>query len=142
MKHLLLKTIAAVVLAGFLNGMATGALVALLMSVVTTENVMSAGWSALLTVIGTPLASAFIINYGAKKLEFCEPRLIQLIPVAFLTLFIPVFGLLMGTPNKVDVALMTLVGAVGGAFWSTPFVLWNIFRNVHRLLRKHSGKRG
>jgi len=142
MKHLLLTTIAAVVLAGFLNGMATGALVALLMSVVTTENVMSAGWSALLTVIGTPLASAFIINYGAKKLEFCEPRLIQLIPVAFLTLFIPVFGLLMGTPNKVDVALMTLVGAVGGAFWSTPFVLWNIFRNVHRLLRKHGGKTG
>jgi len=142
MKHLLLTTIAAVVLAGFLNGMATGALVALLMSVVTTENVMSAGWSALLTVIGTPFASAFIINYGAKKLEFCEPRLIQLIPVAFLTLFIPVFGLLMGTPNKVDVALMTLVGAVGGAFWSTPFVLWNIFRNVHRLLRKHGGKTG
>ena len=149
MKHILLTTIAAVVLVGFLTGMATGALVALLMSVVTTENVMSAGWSALLTVIGTPLASAFIINcgakiiinYGAKKLEFCEPRLIQLIPVAFLTLFIPVFGLLMGTPNKVDVLLMTLVGAVGGAFWSTPFVLWNIFRSV-LLLRKHGGKTG
>ena len=129
MKHLLLTTIAAVLLVGFLIGMATGALVALLMSVVTTENVMSAGWSALLTVIGTPLASAFIINYGAKKLEFCEPRLIQLIPVAFLTLFIPVFGVLMGSPNKAEVPLATLIGPAGGAFWSTPYGPWNHLRN-------------
>ena len=81
-------------------GMATGALVALLMSVVTTENVMSAGWSALLTVIGTPLASAFLVRYEAKKWEFFEPYLKHLIPVAFLTLFIPVFGVLMGSPNS------------------------------------------
>ena len=149
MKHLLLTTIAAVVLVGFLIGMATGALVALLMSVVTTENVMSAGWSALLTVIGTPLASAFIINYGAKiiinygkkELEFAKPRLTQLIPVAFLTLFIPVFGMLMGTPNEVNYLIMIIGGALGGAFWITPFVLWNIFRNV-LLLRKHGAKTG
>ena len=85
-------------------GMATGALVGLLMSVVTGipiggKNVMSAGWSALLTVIGTPLASAFLVRYEAKKWEFFEPYLKHLIPVAFLTLFIPVFGVLMGSPN-------------------------------------------
>ncbi len=84
--------------------MATGALVGLLMSVVTGipiggKNVMSAGWSALLTVIGTPLASAFLVRYGAKKWEFFEPCLKHLIPVTFLTLFIPVFGVLMGSPK-------------------------------------------
>ena len=75
------------------------------MSVVTGipiggKNVMSAGWSALLTVIGTPLASAFLVRYGAKRWEHCEPCLKHLIPVAFLTLFIPVLGALMGSPNS------------------------------------------
>jgi hypothetical protein len=34
---------------------------------------------------------------------------------------------------------MIIGGALGGAFWITPFVLWNIFRSV-LLLRKHGGK--
>jgi hypothetical protein len=96
-----------------------------------------------------PLAAAFIINYGAKiiinygkkELEFAKPRLTQLIPVALLTLFIPVFGMLMGTPNEVNYLIMIIGGALGGAFWITPFVLWNIFRSVH-LLRKHGAKTG
>ena len=127
MKHLLLTTIAAVLL----SGMATGALVGLLLSVVIqiplgdnpkTALVMSHMSSCLLTFVGIPLASAFSIRFGAKKLKLCEPRLLQLIPVAFLTLFIPVFGALMGTPNKINVPLITLLGAAGGAFWSMPFV--------------------
>ena len=28
----------------------------------------------------------------------------------------------MGTPNKINVPLITLLGAAGGAFWSMPFV--------------------
>ena len=147
MKHLLLTTIAAVLL----SGMATGALVGLLLSVVIqiplgdnpkTALVMSHMSSCLLTFVGIPLASAFSIRFGAKKLKLCEPRLLQLIPVAFLTLFIPVFGALMGTPNKINVPLITLLGAAGGAFWSTPFLLRNIFRNEQNLLRKHGGKTG
>ena len=147
MKHILITTIAAVRL--LLSGMATGALVGLLLSVVTqiplgdnpkTDHVMSHMSSALLTLVSIPLASAFSIRFGAKKLKLSEPRLLQLIPVAFLTLFIPVFGALMGTPNKINVPLITLLGAAGGAFWSTPFVLGNIFRNVQNLLRKHGGK--
>ena len=147
MKHLLLTTIAAVRL--LLSGMATGALVGLLLSVVIqiplgdnpkTALVMSHMSSCLLTFVGIPLASAFSIRFGAKKLKLCEPRLLQLIPVAFLTLFIPVFGALMGTPNKINVPLITLLGAAGGAFWSTPFLLRNIFRNEQNLLRKHGAK--
>ena len=112
-------------------GMATGALVGLLLSVVIqiplgdnpkTALVMSHMSTALLTLVGIPLASAFSIRFGAKKLKLYEPRLLQLIPVAFLTLFIPVFGALMGTPNKINVPLITLLGAAGGAFWSMPFV--------------------
>ena len=107
MKHLLLTTIAAMRLLP--SGMATGALVGLLLSVVVqiplgdnpkTALVMSHMSSALLALVGIPLASAFSIRFGAKKLKLCEPRLLQLIPVAFLTLFIPVFGVLMGSPNS------------------------------------------
>ena len=129
MKHLLLITIVAVRL--LLCGMATGALVGLLLSVVIqiplgdnpkTALVMSHMSTALLTLVGIPLASAFSIRFGAKKLKLYEPRLLQLIPVAFLTLFIPVIGALMGTPNEINVPLITLLGAAGGAFWSMPFV--------------------
>ena len=49
--------------------------------------------------------------------------------------------MLMGTPNEVNYLIMIIGGALGGAFWITPFVLWNIFRNV-LLLRKHGAKTG
>ena len=148
MKHLLLTTIAAVRL--LLCGMATGALVGLLLSVVVqiplgdnpkTALVMSHMSTALLTLVGIPLASAFSIRFGAKKLKLYEPRLLQLIPVAFLTLFIPVFGALMGTPNKINVPLITLLGAAGGAFWMM-LVFAASGRKSADLLRKHGGKTG
>ena len=37
-----------------------------------------------------------------------------------------VFG---GTRDLIEVPIVTFMGAVGGAFWSTPYVLWNHFRN-------------
>ena len=153
MKHILI-TIVAVLLVGYVTGIVTGALVSVLMSVVTDivffgKNLMSRGWTALLTLIGTPLASVFIISFsikillinGKKDLGLAMPRFTQLIPVAFLTLFIPVFGMLMGTPKEVNYLAMIIGGALGGAFWITPFVLWNIIRSVF-LLHKQRAKIG
>ncbi|MEC8926641.1 MAG: hypothetical protein VYB17_00095, partial [Candidatus Thermoplasmatota archaeon] len=88
-------------------------------------------WSgALLTVIGIPLVSAFSVKYGSKKLNGCEPSLKHLLPVAFLTC-LPVLGSAAGAPNNgfgVLVALI-LIGTIFGVIWSTPFVLWDHFRN-------------
>ena len=126
----------------FLTGMATGAFVGLLMVVITHIPLGSTSdgnkitvmyhWSgALMTLIGIPLVSAFSVKYGSKKLNCCEPSLKLLIPVSFLTFFIPVLGISFGAPNSdiTTLATVVLLGGIGGAFWRTPFVLWDHFRN-------------
>ena len=80
--------------------------------------------------LGTVLISAFSVQKLSQKFRCCDPSLKQLIPVAFLTLMMPVFGAAFGAPDmglKVIVSL-TLLGIVGGLFWSGPFALWNHFR--------------
>ena len=84
---------------------------------ISGKTAMSAASPALLDVIGTPLASAFLVRYGAKRWECYGPCLKHLIPVAILTLFISVLG------HSWVVPIVTLMGAAGGAFWSTPYVL-------------------
>jgi hypothetical protein len=118
-------------------GIATGTFVALLMTIISQiplgndsdgyKITMMYHWStACLTVIGIPLVSAFSVKYGSRKLNCCEPSLKQLIPVAYLTLLIPVLFSSMGAPNSNLETLATIVmlGAIGGAFWSLPYVLW------------------
>ena len=67
----------------FLSGIATGAFIGLLMAVITQIPLGSTSdgnkitvmyhWSgALLTVIGIPLVSAFLVKYGSKKLKECN----------------------------------------------------------------------
>ena len=125
----------------FLSGIATGAFIGLLMAVITQIPLGSTSdgdkitvmyhWSgALLTVIGIPLVSAFSVKYGSTKLNCCEPSLKQLLPVAFLTC-LPVLGSGGGAPNNSFEVLVTLIliGAIFGVIWSTPFVLWDHFRN-------------
>ena len=122
-------------------GMATGTFVGLLLMVITHIPLGSDSdgdkitimyhWSgALLTVIGIPLMSAFSVKYGSKKLNCCEPSMKQLIPVAYLTFLIPVFGASFGAPNSdLDtLATIILLAAIGGAFWSLPYVLWAHFK--------------
>lgn len=126
----------------FLFGIVTGAFVGLLMVVITNIPLGSTSdgdkitvmyhWSgALMTVIGIPLVSAFSVKYGSKKLNCCESNLKLLIPVSFLTFFIPVLGISFGASNSdiTTLATIVLLGGIGGVIWSTPFVLWDHFRN-------------
>ena len=126
----------------FLTGAAIGTFVGLLMTVITQIplgndsdgykiTVMYHWSSALLVVIGIPLVSAFGVNKIAKMSGCCEPSLKHLIPVAYLTLLIPVLFSSMGAPNSNLVTLATIVmlGAIGGIFWSTPFALWSYYKS-------------
>ena len=126
----------------FLTGAAIGTFVGLLMTVVTQIplgndsdgykiTVMYHWESALLVVIGIPLVSAFGVNKISKMSGCCEPSLKHLIPVAYLTLLIPVLFSSMGAPNSNLVTLATIVmlGAIGGIFWSTPFALWSYYKS-------------
>ena len=124
-------------------GMVTGTCVGLLMVIITNIPLGSTSdgskitimyhWSgALLTLIGIPLVSAFSVKYGSRKLNCCEPSLKQLIPVSFLTLFLPILGASFGAPNSdLDtLATIILLGAIGGAFWSLPYVLLSHFKKT------------
>jgi len=51
------------------------------------------------------------------------------LPIAYLTLAVPLFGIGMGGAN---VLLMTTGGAIGGLFWAVPFVLYD---HVIKLVR-------
>ena len=126
----------------FLTGAAIGTFVGLLMTVIThiplgndsdgyQITVMYYWSSALLVVIGIPLVSAFGVNIISKMSGCCEPSLKHLIPVAYLTLLIPVLFSSMGAPNSNLVTLATIVmlGAIGGIFWSTPFALWSYYKS-------------
>jgi len=126
----------------FLTGALTGTFVGLLMVVIThiplgsdsdgyKITVMYHWSSALLVVIGIPLVSAFGVNKIAKMSGCCEPSLKQLIPVAYLTLLIPVLFSSMGAPNSNLDTLATIVmlGTIGAIFWSTPFAAWSYFKS-------------
>ena len=124
-----------------LIGMATGTLVGLLMTVITHIPLGSTSdgskitvmyhWSGLLSVvIGIPLVSAFGVKKIAVDFWDCEPGLKHLIPVAYLTFLIPIFGSAFGAANSdLDtLATIILLGSIGGLFWSTPFALWNFYK--------------
>ena len=123
--------------------MATGTFVGILMVIITNIplgsdsdgdkiTIMYHLSGALLTLIGVPLVSAFSVKYGSRKLNCCEPSLKQLIPVSFLTLFLPILGASFGAPNSdLDtLATIILLGAIGGAFWSLPYVLLSHFKKT------------
>ena len=75
--------------------------------------------------------SAAVVNKISRNLGCIDVPLKILIPVGFLTTIIPLFGASFGLPNSNVTSLVTLValGAVGGIFWSTPFILWLFFRS-------------
>ncbi len=126
----------------FLAGVLTGTFVGLLMTVIShiplghdsdgyQITVMYHWQSALLVVIGIPLVSAFGVNIISKMSGCCKPSLKHLIPVAYLTVLIPVLGVSFGAPNSNLETLATIVmlGTIGGIFCSTPFAAWSYFKS-------------
>ena len=86
----------------------------------------------LASIIAFILLSAFGVKIISEKTGFCEPSLKHLIPVSFLTFVIPVFGpaLGAGSTGLEYVCALIVFGAVGGLFWSTPFVGWSYYKSV------------
>ena len=65
-----------------------------------------------------------------KRAKPNEINLFHLIPVAFLTFIIPVFGAAFGGPDMGPEWLVLIpIAALGGAFWSIPFAAWNYWKS-------------
>ena len=74
--------------------------------------------------------SAVTVNQIFRRAGGSELDLKILISIGFLTSIMPLFGATFGLPNNRLISLATLVvaGAIGGVFWSLPFVGWNYFK--------------
>ena len=76
----------------------------------TVERSLS-GWEALATFLVTPVVSA-VLTISVSR----ERRLLRrLMLVAYLTAFIPLFGL--GAADGSNVGVMAVGGTIGGTFW-------------------------
>jgi hypothetical protein len=85
----------------------------------------------LAAVIAFILLSAFGVKTISEKAGLCEPGLKHLIPVAFLTFLMPVFGPAFGAASTGPeyVGALIALGAVGGLFWSIPFAGWSYYKS-------------
>ena len=128
----------------FLNGLSVGISVALLMVILshiplgtTSEGnkiTLFYHWSGfLLASIGIPFISAYIVRKKIVERNFAESSFKLTIPVAYLTYLLPVLGASFGAPNSnLDtLATIVLLGSVGGAFWSLPYVILSLFRKTN-----------
>ena len=69
----------------------------------------------------TLLTPALIAVFAAK---IARLRVATLVPIAYMTLLIPVLGPAFGGTGSEPLWAFALLGLVGGLVWSTPFSLW------------------
>ncbi len=113
-------------------GAGTGAILATLVALIMVKIgfVPPSLGGALAIFMGMILFSAFTVKKLSQAMGYCNPSLMQLFPISFLTFFLPILGITFGAPNSDLDTLLTIIamGTVGGLFWSTPFALWNNYR--------------
>ena len=102
-----------IVLGGLMAGLGTGLGWSAFMYVLSHDQVVN-GPEFALSLIVPLLVSLFVWQ------RLGVPRRI-LVPTAYLTLMVPLFGLGMGGANILQ---MTIAGGLGGLFWVSPFMLY------------------
>ena len=110
-----------IVLGGCLTGLGTGLSWSVFMDLVSRDQLFDNQEFALSLIL--PL----LVGLAVGKSVGVQRRV--LLPIAYLTLAMPLFGIGMGGAN---VLLMTTGGAIGGLFWAVPFVLYD---HVIKLVR-------
>ena len=105
---------------GGLTGLLTGMGCSALFEFFSRDNEVN-GREAL-TALAVPLLMALVV-WNAHRFGLWKTRLWILVLGAYLTLFIPLAGIGAGGANFFQ---MALGGFLGGAFWSTAFVIGGI----------------
>jgi hypothetical protein len=100
---------------GGLTGSLTG-LSFVLVEKAFTQDQMFALWEFGVAA-ATPTLVAFLVGLTTKT------RVISLLPIAYLTLMLPVLGTAFGASGTEPLWQYGLLGLAGGLFWSAPFAL-------------------
>ena len=114
-------------------GAGTGAMLATLVALIMLKiGIEPPSFGAAIAIfIGMIITSAYTVKKTSQSIGCCDPSLMQLIPISFLTFFIPILGAAFGAPNSdLDtLTILILLGTIGGVFWSIPFAIWNFLKN-------------
>ena len=68
----------------------------------------------------TPALAMLLVAWATKV------KVATLLPIAYLTLLLPVLGAAFGASGAEPLWQYGLLGLAGGLFWSTPFALWQL----------------
>ncbi|MCH2441548.1 MAG: hypothetical protein MK169_03780 [Candidatus Thalassarchaeum sp.] len=113
------------ILAGAANGAILATLMILLL-IIPDDIVFGTFPVAMLSFLIIILIPPFLIKKICTERFNVNPSLKHLIPVSFLTFFLPILGPAFGGPslNVISYWLSLIVAAaLGGAIWSIPFVM-------------------
>jgi len=106
---------------GALTGLTTS------LSFVLAVRLLSANLRFEIWEMGIALVIIFLLGVLIAKVTHSKVR--RIISIAYLTLLIPVLGPAFGGTGSEPLWAFALLGLVGGLFWSTPFALWDLFKN-------------
>ena len=106
-----------IVLGGLITGFGTGLVWSVFVYVFSYDQVFNGREFALSLILPLLVALAAWKRVGVQRKV--------LLPIAYLTLFIPLLGIGAGGANILQ---MTIAGAFGGIFWASPFVLYTLVR--------------
>jgi len=109
-----------ILVGGLLNGLLTGLGWSTVVEVFSSDMVFDGSELLLSLVVPAVVAVVAVLVWRLWKTGFWFG-----VTVSYLTVAIPLLGLGIGGAN---IVLMTVGGAIGGAFWSGPFVAWRWLR--------------
>ena len=120
----LFKSVAAlrhIAIGGSLTGLGTGLFWSLVVSLFSIDQLFNG--TELLLSLTVPGIIAVTIW------KILKIRIWIVVPIAYLTLLIPLFGIGFGGANTLQ---MTIFGVIGGFFWSVPIILYYFARGILR----------
>ena len=117
-----LKVAIKVFLAGGITGVGTGLSFILVHDLLTTDQIFE-GWE-----FGLALAMPGLIALLIGRVSHVGQLIF--LPVAYLTLAIPVFGPAFGGSGNEPLWVFGILGLAGGLAWSIPFVIWKIKQSL------------
>ena len=78
-------------------------------------------WELGLT-LGSILVMALLFSMVTKS------KILMMLPVALLTMVMPMLGALFGASGSEPLWQFVLLGMAGGLFWGLPFTIWALFK--------------
>ena len=105
-----------IVLLGSLAGAVTSSTFILVHDILTRDSRLDL-WEFGVT-LSVPALIAVVLSIATKT------RFIILLPITYLTFFIPTLGAIFGSSGSEPFWQFAMLGLLGGLVWSIPFALW------------------